>query len=1103
MPEPPFEKFRVHPFRRATGPAGQPDLARAKAGYAELACRSNFTFLTGASHPEELVETAAALGHAAASIADVNTMAGVVRAHVAAKEAGIPLAVGARLRLTGDGATDLIAYPTSRDAYASLCGLLTVGKRRAPKGECHLTLEDLLERSSGLLAIAIPPPEVDASFGRDLGRLRDSFGADQVSLGASFLYRGDDSSRLERLASLAARSGVPLVATGDVLYHAPHRRPLQDVVTCIRRGCTLDEAGLDLEANAERHLKPAAEMARLFARRPEALERSVEIAERASSFSLDELKYEYPSEPIPEGMTHATYLRRLTYEGAAKRYPGGVPQRVGDGIEHELALIAELGYETYFLTCEEIVRFARGRGILCQGRGGAANSAVCFCLGITEVDPAEFSLLFERFVSRERREPPDIDIDFEHERREEVIQHIYERYGRRHAALTAEVITYRGRSAVREVGKALGLSLDAVDTLAKHLDRWHEPPSPERVREAGLNPADPTVERVIELSGQLVGFPRHLSQHVGGFVITDSPLDELVPIENAAMDDRTVIEWDKDDIDAMGMLKVDCLGLGMLTCVRKALELLGCAEPRPGAPPTVYPSYTRVVRRPADAATYEMVSRADTIGVFQIESRAQMSMLPRLRPREFYDLVIEVAIVRPGPIQGGMVHPYLRRRSGEEPVEYPSDAVEGVLGRTLGVPIFQEQAMRLAIVAAGFTADEADGLRKAMGAWKKRGNAMVEYGRRLIAGMQANGYPTEFAERCFEQLKGFSEYGFPESHAASFALIVYVSAWLKRHRPAAFAAALINSQPMGFYAPAQIVRDAEAHGVEVRPIDVNHSAWDCTLEGSPDEADALAPLPEGQPPGRWGKGRPAVRLGMRLVKGLREEEATAIAEAVSHRGPMADVEALWRASGVRVEALRRLARADAFGSMGLDRQRALWQIRPLRDTPMPLFEQAGAIAANGSDHASNGLDALPAVAAGRRVLDDYETTGLSLKAHPISFVRAGLRGRGVIETADLRRERDCPQGRRVQVAGIVLCRQRPSTASGVVFITLEDETGIANLVIWRDTYERYRKAARLSTALLAEGTVERQGEVVHVHARRLESIDALLPSLTSISRDFH
>ncbi|MEA5614864.1 PHP domain-containing protein [Nodularia spumigena UHCC 0040] len=1241
MPDSPFHKAVPHPFKDHT-PTGVVRAASA-VRYAELTVTTNYTFLTGASHPEEMVRHAAALGHTAVAIADTNTLAGIVRAHVAARDLGIPIALGCRLALRDPLGLKVLVYPTDRAAYARLCRLLTFGKRRAPKGECDLSLHDLIEHSAGLLAVVDPPATLDEAFLQTVRGLRGVFDDDRLSLALRRSYEPDDLARAHQIADLARIAGVPLIATNGVRHHAPERRPLQDVLTCIRLGTTVDRAGYRLAPNAERHLKPPEEMDRIFRDCPGAVERSADIALQAAAFGLDQLRYDYPAEPVPDGMTPASYLRALTEAGAIKRYPAGIPATVRAAIEHELALIGELRYEPYFLTCEEIVTFARSRGILCQGRGGAANSAVCYCLGITEVNPAGGQLLFERFISRERGEPPDIDIDFEQERREEVIQHIYAKYGRDHAALTAEVISYRGRSAVREVGKALGLSQDRVDRLAKHLDHWGESANPARIREAGMDPDDPTIRRLLILTDQIRGFPRHLSQHVGGFVITQSPLCELVPVENAAMEDRTVIEWDKDDIDAVGMLKIDCLGLGMLTCIRKALELVGSdgaterrsdeagekedherrledgsdiqgsdrlaagdatgqrslsinsidadgrairpdiadasvggidplehcggtrtpeparlpqvsadrtrisggaqhpngagtviehdsessfpttrgdrsGPPRPdplagenavakhshtppscpppsslrrSVAPSLYSHYAEILKAPSDPSVYNMLCRADAIGVFQVESRAQMSMLPRLRPREFYDLVIEVAIVRPGPIQGGMVHPYLRRRNGEEPITYPNPEIEGVLGRTLGVPLFQEQAMRLAIVAAGFTPDQADKLRRAMAAWKRKGDAIYRFGQQIIEGMLERGYRREFAERCFEQIKGFSEYGFPESHAASFALLVYASAWLKRYHPAAFAAALINSQPMGFYAPAQIVRDAQEHGVTVHPVDANYSAWDCTLEGDP-----AGKAGANDPPEHWGRHGPAIRLGMRLVSGLPIADADRIAEAVVRRGRFPTVESLWRASGASVRSLRALARADAFGSMGLDRQSALWQTRTLRDERLPLFEQTDA-----TDDTA--LDQLPILPADRAVVHDYNAFGLSLKAHPMSFVRDHLAAEGVTACADLRDPARCPQGKTVTVAGIVLCRQRPGTASGVVFVTLEDETGIANLIIWRDVFERFRAVVRLARAMRATGRVERQGDVVHLHVREVQLIDTLPSDLSSSSRDFH
>ena len=1194
MPEAPEPKARPHPWKanrpeegESPGFAGPSSLRAASSScYAELQVTSNFTFLTGASHPDEFVQQAAALGHSAIAITDKNSLAGIVRAHIAAKEIGIPLAVGCRLEVNRQGhevpsclipsALSILIYPTNRAAYGRLCRLLTLGKRRAPKGECHLTLHDLVDHHEGLLAVVVPPATLDQDFIEVLLGLKRHFDDDRLSLASSCVYGPDDRDRLKQLIMLSEHVNVPLAATNDAHYHAPSRRALQDVLTCIKHGCTIDQAGFRLFPNAERRLKSPAVMARLFAEHPQAVRRSVEVALRAAKFSLDELRYEYPDEVVPLGCTPMQHLINLTWQGAAKHYPQGVPPKVKGQIEHEFKLIDELQYAPYFLTVHDLVVFARSRGILCQGRGAAANSAICFCLGVTAVDPDRIDMLFERFVSKERNEPPDIDIDFEHERREEVIQYIYGKYGRDRAALTAEVITYRGRSAVREVGKALGLSLDCVDRLAKSVDWWlNDIADPNRLREMGMNPRDPTIIRLVALAGELLGFPRHLSQHVGGFVMTRGPLCECVPIENAAMPDRTVIEWDKDDIDALGMLKVDVLGLGMLTCIRKALEFLnqgriphepqrtqraqrnnlelaethnhvqiipppfqgggkgvGRAHEQPltsenqsahspsgigrfnsqhnlalaalydpqGQRHDRRPKNTLTIDRgpqlnepllqwplqlhtipPEDPAVYDMICDADTIGVFQIESRAQMSMLPRLRPRSFYDLVIEVAIVRPGPIQGDMVHPYLRRRNRQEDVTYPDEKVKAVLAKTLGVPLFQEQAMSLAIVAAGFTPGEADQLRRAIAAWKTKGNQIAQFGERLMNGMIERGYDAAFAKRCFEQIKGFSGYGFPESHAASFALLVYVSAWIKKHFPAAFAAALLNSQPMGFYQPAQIVRDAREHGVTARPVDVNCSQWDCTLE------------------------QESLRLGMRLVRGLREEEAKKISQAVRDHGPFRSVESLWRAGGVRVVSLRRLAAADAFGSMGLDRQAALWQVRALRDESLPMFDQRETLSIDNSELRTQNseLSSLPFVTPLRKVIHDYTSIGLSLRAHPVSFIRQKLLERGVTPAIELKDELRWKHGRSIIVAGAVLVRQRPSTANGIVFFTLEDETGIANLIVRPDVYKRCRKAARHGVIVLARGRVERQGQVVHVLAQHIEDVSLETENLPSHSRDFH
>ncbi len=1077
MPKSPHDKPRPHPLeavKRGTLTSPQAQLSQEGVGYAEIQATSNFTFLHGASHPEELVVHAASLGYRGLAITDTHSFAGVVRAHVAAKAIGFPLAVGTRLELpVATSVLRVLVYPTCRESYGRLCRLLTLGKRRAVKGSCDLTLHDLVEHRAGLIAVADPPDMVDDAMLDALRGLRDVFGSDDLSVAATVRFDGHDQQRLRRRSDLAAHLSVPMVATNDVLYHEPSRRPLQDVLTCIREHRTLDTAGFRLQANAERHLEPPDEMHRLFAAYPEALFRSVEVVDRASAFSLDQLRYQYPHETCPRGRSAIQHLSELTATGVVDRFPDGVPDKVTQRVEHELQLIDELDYPHYFLTVHDLVRFARSQGILCQGRGAAANSAVCYCLGVTSVDPSRVDLLFERFISRERHEPPDIDIDFEHERREEVIQYVYRKYGRDRAALTAEVISYRSRSAIREVGKALGLSLDAVDRLAKSVE-WFDPRkmSPERVKELGFDPDDPTMRHLQCLTSQLLGFPRHLSQHVGGFVLTDRPLCESVPIENAAMPDRTVIEWDKDDIEAVGMMKVDCLGLGMLTAVRKSFELIEQHTGEKVELHTIPPELPGV---------YDMLCEADAVGVFQVESRAQMSMLPRLRPRSYYDLVIEVAIVRPGPIVGDMVHPYLRRRHGQEPVVYPDKIVEEVLGRTLGVPLFQEQAMTLAIRCAGFTADEADQLRRAIAAWKRKQKVILEFGRKIVEGMTARGYEEAFAQQCFERMKGFSEYGFPESHAASFAHIVYASSWLKRYHPAAFCAALINSQPMGFYQPAQLVQDSERHGVKARPVDVNHSSWDCTLEPDTDSEGGLA-----------------LRLGMRLVKGLRHDDADAVVEAVQTRGDFAGIEELWKASGAKVASLRKLASADAFGSMGLSRSAALWQVRQLSDERLPLFEDMNA--------AEEPAIALPSVTPARRVVHDYASTGLSLKEHPMAFLRDDLDRRGVTPCAELADLKAWPHGKLVKVAGLVLVRQRPGSASGVVFMTLEDETGIANLILWPKSFDRFRKVARHASVLLATGGIQRDdlaGQVVHVLVRNLEAVQPADGSARPRSRDFH
>jgi len=1286
---------RITRGKRGSGPAPVP-------GYAELQVTSNFSFLRGASHPDELVVTAAALGHQAIAITDRNSLAGIVRAHHAAKTIGIRLVIGVRLDLI-DGAS-LLAFPEDRAAYGRLTRLLTLGKRRAPKGECHLDYADVVAHGEGQILVVLPPNEGDpAEFA---ARVAADFRG-RAYLAAHHLYRGDDARRLARLAEIADKTGLPLLATNDVHYHVPERRPLQDVVTCIREHCTIAEAGFRLAAHAERHLKPASEMARLFHGYEDSLARSLEIVERCR-FGLDELQYEYPEEPVPPGMTPQQWLTELTWKGAAERFAikpsppfrgeregpapkawegevgrrgtAGVPpacrpeaggpfrrdgivgsasfetaaaqppqddESLGDGIKdlstpegflddgiktlrhpeersksasrrthdpsssipdhirkliaYELELIEQLNFARYFLTVHDIVAFARSQDILCQGRGSAANSVVCYCLGITSVDPARIDVLFERFISAARNEPPDIDVDFEHERREEVIQYVYDKYGRDRAGIAATVICYRARGAIREVGKVLGLSGDVVAALAGIVWGWsNEGIADARVREAGLDPRDRNLRLALDLAHELIGFPRHLSQHVGGFVITRGPLSELVPIENAAMADRTFIEWDKDDLDALGILKIDILALGMLTCIRKSFALIEQHYRQPYTLATIPAEHPKV---------YEMLSRADSIGVFQVESRAQMSMLPRLKPREFYDLVIEVAIVRPGPIQGDMVHPYLRRRSGKEPVEYPSEELRRVLGKTLGVPLFQEQAMKIAIVGAGFPPDEADRLRRAMATFKRNGEIHL-FRDKFIAGMVANRYTRDFATRCFDQIEGFGTYGFPESHAASFALLVYVSAWIKCFHPDVFACALLNSQPMGFYAPAQLVRDARDHGVEVRPVDVNFSDWDCTLE--PLETTAENPSPpfrgerEGPAPkareGEVGiRGRCALRLGLRQIKGFAEADAERL---VTARGAgYADAADLWRRSGLGRAALERLAEADALRSLNLDRRRGLWALKALGETPLPLFAAAkqplqtrlasfetrpgyhrgapqddeisdgiknhrhpeepakpasrrthdrdpantneiftaadhvhaphpGPLPARGEressfnasaatltrkrpqqnepfvqssprvpsprlrgegqgeglsgDEASNETHAaalLPEMPLGEHVVEDYATLGLTIKRHPLAFLRAELKQEGLVKAADLA---TLPVDRRVSIAGLVLIRQRPGSANGVVFVTLEDETGIANLIVWPATLECFRRAALGATLLYCCGRLQREESVIHIVAEDLK-----------------
>jgi error-prone DNA polymerase len=1037
--------------------ASSPDAAPR---YAELQVTSNYSFLRGAAHPDELVLQAKALGHHAIGLTDRNSLAGMVRAHVAAKEAGMTLRVGVRLDFQDH--PSLLCYPTDRAAYGLLCQLLSIGKLRAPKGECHLGIADLYSNAAGQILIAVPPDQADDGFTRQLITLAHDLPG-QIHLGAACAYDGADAIRLAQLAGIARAARIRLVATNDVHYHVAERRMLQDVVTCIREGCTIATAGGHLHPNAERHLKPPEEMARLFRLYPDALVAGIEIVE-ACHFSMDDLSYDYPDESGGDPRTPQQRLTDLTWEGAKERYPDGVPTSITETITHELALIEQLGYAPYFLTVHHIVQFARSKGILAQGRGSAANSVVCYCLGVTSVNPIEIDLLFERFVSAERNEPPDIDVDFEHERREEVIQYIYDWYGRDHAAITATVSCFRARGAVREVGKAMGLSADTVAKLAETAWGWSaEAISDDRAREIGLDPSVRMLRLTLDLARALIGFPRHLSQHVGGFVLTRSPLDTVVPISNAAMKDRTVIEWDKDDLDALRILKIDVLALGMLTCVRKAFDLLARHHGK---------AYTLATIPGDDRPTYDMLCRADSIGVFQVESRAQMSMLPRLRPKKFYDLVIEVAIVRPGPIQGGMVHPYLRRRSGEEPVDYPSEALREVLGKTCGVPLFQEQAMRIAIVAAGFTPAEADQLRRAMATFRKLG-IIHRFRDKFINGMIERDYAPDFAERCFAQIEGFGSYGFPESHAASFALLVYVSAWLKCHYPAAFTAALLNSLPMGFYAPAQLIGDARAHGVRVLASDINHSDWDSTLEPDPESPRGVA-----------------LRLGLRLIKGVREEAATKLMKARAEGGPFASPRDLWRRGALPPATLAILAHADCFRSLGLDRRQAGWLVKGLGDVPLTLF--AGLPSA--TEEIIETAVTLPDMGLGGQVAADYAAQGLSLKRHPMAFFRRRVAAEGIIPTQGLLAT---PAGRRVAVAGLVLVRQRPGTASGIIFITVEDETGIANLIVRPPIFARHRQIVLTATLLAARGRVEREGDVIHILVEELFDRSTLLDSLST------
>jgi len=1046
------------------------------ATYVELQVTTNYSFLRGASHIEELLVAAKALGLNSVAVTDHNSLAGIARAHARAEEAGVRLIVGCRLDVR-DG-LPMLVYPTDRAAYARLCRLLTLGKGRTGKGGCDLAWADLAAHGGGLIAVLLPD-EADAALAEALARLRRDF-AGRCYLALSLRRRFGDAVRLQLLADLAHAAQVPAVVTGDVLFHVPERRILQDVVTCIREGCTIDDAGFRRERSADRHLKGPDEMARLFARYPDAVARTAEIAGRCT-FSLSELRYQYPDEADVPGETPQAALERLVRENVPLRYPERLPPDVERQLQHELRLIAELEYAPYFLTVHSIVRFARSREILCQGRGSAANSAVCYVLGITSIDPVRSGLLFERFVSAERREPPDIDVDFESERREEVIQWVYQRYGRDRAALCATVMRFRARGAIRDVGKALGLTEDVTGALAAQV--WGGGGSggvdEDHAAELNLNLGDRRLRLAMELARELIGFPRQLGTHPGGFVLTQDRLDDLVPIEPAAMADRQVIEWDKDDIDALKFMKVDVLGLGMLGCLRRAFTLIeqqhGTPMDTTGSPAmdtTGSPAMDMASIPAEDPATYAMIRRADTLGTFQIESRAQMAMLPRLKPTTFYDLVVQVAIVRPGPIQGDMVHPYLRRREGTEPVHFPKEELRRVLGKTLGVPLFQEQAMQMAIYCAGFTPGEADELRRSMATFKITGG-VSKFRDKLIGGMVERGYEQAFAERTFAQLEGFGSYGFPESHAASFALIAYASAWLKCHHPDVFCAALLNSQPMGFYAPAQVVRDAREHGVEVRPVCVNASRWDCTLEPRQDGGHGAA-----------------VRLGFRTVKGLENHHA---ARLVAHRGDTAyrDAEEIWRRAGIPVAALERLAEADGFRGIGIDRRRALWQIRALAGEVLPLFAAADAGGRPLPEIIEPPVPLAP-MPEGREVVEDYRSVGLSLRQHPVAFLRATLRDRGMIACGDLAHIRD---GRRVAVPGIVLVRQRPGSAKGVMFITIEDETGVANLILWPDRFAKQRGLVLSAGMIACHGRVQREGEVIHVITDRLENLSDLLRSV--------
>ncbi|HRO60817.1 MAG TPA: error-prone DNA polymerase [Burkholderiaceae bacterium] len=1026
--------------------------------YAELFCLTSFSFLRGASRPEELVERAKQLGYSALAVVDECSMAGIVRAHEASREHGLKLLVGSQFRVESATPFTLVVLACNLRAYGNLCEFITRLRRASEKGSYRLLHDEVDgEALDDCVVIAVPERGLPSPQLEVLAKwvLREFPG--RGWLGVLLLRLLDDEVWLHKLRATREATAVPLVAVGDVHMHVRSRKPLQDVMTATRLGKPLTECGLALQPNAERHLRTRLRLAQTYP--AELIKETLRIANRCR-FSLHELRYQYPDEVVPRGETPASYLRRLTYEGAGRRWPEGVPAKVQHQIEHELELISDLGYEHYFLTVADIVQFARSRRILCQGRGSAANSVVCYCIGVTEVDPARMSVLFERFISRERNEPPDIDIDFEHERREEVIQYLYRKYGRDRAALTATVISYRPKSAIRDVGKALGFDPETIDRLAKD-HQWFDGRKmlPERLSEAGLSNDDLAVNQLLRLTGELVGFPRHLSQHTGGFVLTRGPLCRMVPIENAAMAERTVIEWDKDDLDALGLLKVDVLALGMLTAIRKSLEFIGQRKGH---------VFEMQDIPPEDGATYDMICKADTVGVFQIESRAQMSMLPRLKPRCFYDLVIEVALVRPGPIQGGAVHPYLERRQGKAPVTYPSEALKEALGRTLGVAVFQEQVMQLSILAAGFTPGEADGLRRAMAAWRRKGG-LEKYYDRIVDGMTARGYDKAFAESIFEQIKGFSEYGFPESHAASFALLVYASCWIKCHHPAEFLAAMLNSQPLGFYSPSQLVQDARRHDVEVRPADVLYSDYDCTLEGLP------------RPP--------AVRLGLRMLRGLREDSARRIV-AARHQQPFDRADDLARRAELEQHEMTLLAGADALMSLSGHRRQQVWDASALR-TPPRLLRPAPV---------DEEVVELAPAPEGEEIVFDYAATGLTLRRHPLALLRPLLARRRLMSAQELH---DVPNGRLVRACGIVTVRQQPDTANGTIFLSLEDETGAVQVVCWKRLRERQRKPLLHARLLAVYGTWQSEGELRSLVAGHLVDLTPLLGRLTTESRDFH